>query len=130
MAMARIRSQNSAMAWLLSGHAQESRISRIRRRGNKELNGLEEEINSQRDGGVYVAGGGGTKEGTRIENKAKTVAGTRYCSSEVAVRGGRECQVAVRGGGGWPIRAYTCPNLIRGCQACVSPRLSCGDPRQ
>ncbi|GKC48619.1 hypothetical protein Tco_1071364, partial [Tanacetum coccineum] len=26
----------------------------------------------------------------RIENKAKTVAGTRYCSSEVAVRGGRE----------------------------------------
>ncbi|GJY95759.1 hypothetical protein Tco_0512120 [Tanacetum coccineum] len=33
------------------------------------------------------------------------VAGTRYCSSEVAVRGGRECQVAVRGGDGWPIRA-------------------------
>ncbi|GKF83416.1 hypothetical protein Tco_0245072 [Tanacetum coccineum] len=31
--------------------------------------------------------------------------GTRYCSSEVAVRGGKECQVAVRGGGGWPIRA-------------------------
>ncbi|GKF85687.1 hypothetical protein Tco_0253514, partial [Tanacetum coccineum] len=30
---------------------------------------------------------------------------TRYCSSEVAVRGGRECQVTVRGGGGWLIRA-------------------------
>ncbi|GKF11279.1 hypothetical protein Tco_0049205, partial [Tanacetum coccineum] len=25
----------------------------------------------------------------------------------------------------------TCPKrVIRGCQACVSPRLSCGDPRQ
>ncbi|GJX79891.1 hypothetical protein Tco_0328040 [Tanacetum coccineum] len=33
------------------------------------------------------------------------VAGMRYCSSEVAVRGGRECQVAVRCGDGWPIRA-------------------------
>ncbi|GJW45162.1 hypothetical protein Tco_1518826 [Tanacetum coccineum] len=33
------------------------------------------------------------------------VAGTRYCSSEVAIRGGRECQVAVRGGDEWPIRA-------------------------
>ncbi|GKE26184.1 hypothetical protein Tco_1441568, partial [Tanacetum coccineum] len=33
------------------------------------------------------------------------VASTRYCSSEVAVRGGRECPVAVRGGDGWPIRA-------------------------
>ncbi|GKF52572.1 hypothetical protein Tco_0159482 [Tanacetum coccineum] len=33
------------------------------------------------------------------------VAGTRYCLSEVAVRGGRECQVAVRGGDRWLIRA-------------------------
>ncbi|GKB90702.1 hypothetical protein Tco_0962974 [Tanacetum coccineum] len=52
-----ILSQNSAMAWLLSGYAQESRISRIRRRGNKELNGLEEEINSQQWGRKRVVGG-------------------------------------------------------------------------
>ncbi|GJT08050.1 hypothetical protein Tco_0842512 [Tanacetum coccineum] len=38
-----------------------------------------------------------------IENKAKTVQGTAHRRWQV--RGGRECQVAVRGGGGWPIRA-------------------------
>ncbi|GKC71045.1 hypothetical protein Tco_1116928, partial [Tanacetum coccineum] len=46
-----------------------------------------------------------------IENKAKTVAGTRYCSSEVAVRGGRECQVAAAG----QSEHDTCPKrVIRG----------------
>ncbi|GJY73898.1 hypothetical protein Tco_0478329, partial [Tanacetum coccineum] len=49
--------------------------------------------------------------------------GTRYCTRQyeelyTSVRGGRESE------------HDTCPKrVIQGCQACVSPRLSCGDPR-
>ncbi|GKD72786.1 hypothetical protein Tco_1331068 [Tanacetum coccineum] len=57
------------------------------------------------------------------------MSGGRY--EVLFIRGGRECQVAVRGGGAGQSEHDTCPKrVIQGCQACVSPRLSCGDPRQ
>ncbi|GJX80394.1 hypothetical protein Tco_0328543 [Tanacetum coccineum] len=60
-------------------------------------------------------------------NDLYEVAGTRYCSYEVAGNVRWQYEVAAVG----QSEHDTCPKrVIRGCQACVSPRLSCGDPRQ
>ncbi|GJX36731.1 hypothetical protein Tco_0248288 [Tanacetum coccineum] len=69
---------------------------------------------------------------TRVVTRGTTnywyeVAGTRYCSYEVARNVRWQYEVAAAG----QSEHDTCPKrLIRGCQACVSPRLSCGDPWQ
>ncbi|GKC73795.1 hypothetical protein Tco_1119678 [Tanacetum coccineum] len=69
---------------------------------------------------------------TRVVTRGTTnywyeVAGTRYCSYEVARNVRWQYEVAAAG----QSEHDTClKRLIRGCQACVSPRLSCGDPWQ
>ncbi|GKA17142.1 hypothetical protein Tco_0696979 [Tanacetum coccineum] len=62
-----------------------------------------------------------------FKTMGKNVAGTRYCSSEMAGNVRWQYEVAAAG----QSEHDTCPKrVIQGCQACVSLRLSCGDPRK
>ncbi|GJS81196.1 hypothetical protein Tco_0747737 [Tanacetum coccineum] len=64
----------------------------------------------------------------RIENKAKTVRGIVHPRWQYEVAGNVRWQYEVEAAG--QSKHDTCPKrVIRGCQAYVSPRLSCGDPR-
>ncbi|GJW28413.1 hypothetical protein Tco_0045288 [Tanacetum coccineum] len=76
---------------------------------------------------VTASGRGRLKED--LESSTWQVRGTVHPRWQYEVAGNVRWQYEVAAAG--QSEHDTCPKrVIRGCQACVSPRLSCGDPRQ